>query len=301
MKWQGRRRSQNVKDYRGKSAGGSGSGMSGNLIIGLLSMFLRGGITKTKIIILVALAGVFYFVGNPLEMLNATSGVSASQGQYTPAEGEQELFNFVEVVMADTEDVWNKIYAERGAKYKEPKLIIFNGSVQSGCGGASSASGPFYCPADQSAYIDLSFYKELSNRFGAPGDFAMAYVIAHEVGHHVQNLMGTSSKVHQARRKLSEAEYNQLSVRLELQADFYAGVWAHHAEKISNVLEDGDIEEALRAAKAIGDDNIQKQSQGYIRPESFTHGTSAQRMRWFKKGFETGDISQGDTFSAVNL
>lgn len=298
MKWQGRRRSSNVRDYRGRSGGG---GAGGGMLMALFSMFFRGGLTKTKIVILLVIVGVVVFIGNPLDLFNSSSGLTANQGQYQPTADEQELYNFVEVVMADTEDVWNKIYAQRGGDYDEPLLTVFNGRVQSACGGASAAMGPFYCPADQSAYIDLSFYKELSRRFKAPGDFAMAYVIAHEVGHHVQNLMGTSDKVHQARGRLSQEEYNQLSVRLELQADFYAGVWAHHAQKMKNILDPGDIDEALTAASAIGDDNIQKQTQGRVNPESFTHGTSAQRARWFRKGFETGDIAQGDTFSAASL
>ena len=302
MKWQGRRGSKNVQDRRGQS-GGSGMGGGSNLIFGLLTMFFRGGITKTKIIILLVVVGIFFFVGNPLELLSPSAGVSTNSG-ITPggeAVEKDELYQFVEVVIADTEDVWNALFAEHGAQYVEPQLIVFNGRVRSGCGGASSASGPFYCPTDQSAYIDLSFYRDLSQRFGAPGDFAMAYVIAHEVGHHVQNLMGTSDQVQEARRRLFEEEYNQLSVRLELQADFYAGVWAHHAQKMFDILEEGDIEEALQAANAIGDDKLQKQAQGYVTPDSFTHGTSAQRVRWFRKGFETGDLTQGDTFSTSSL
>lgn len=302
MKWQGRRRSQNVQDYRGKSSGGSsGGGVGGGLIMSLVSMFFRGGITKTKIIIAVVAVGIFFVIGNPLDYLNSTSGLSSTQSQYQPTADEQQLFEFVRVVMADTEDVWNKLYSQQGGTYREPSLKVFNSSVQSGCGGATSATGPFYCSADQSAYIDLSFYQDLSQRFGAPGDFAMAYVIAHEVGHHVQYLMGISTKVHEARRNISEEEYNKLSVKLELQADFFAGVWAHHAQKMSNILEEGDIEEALGAANAIGDDKLQKESRGYVTPDSFTHGTSEQRVRWFKKGFETGDLSQGDTFSASSL
>ena len=302
MKWQGRRRSQNVQDRRGQSGGASGGGgMGGGLLMSLISMFFRGGITKTKIVIMLVVVAIFYFVGNPLDLLNSTSGLSSNQSQYQPTAEEDELYRFVEVVMADTEDVWNKLYREQGAQYVEPELIVFSRSVQSRCGGATSATGPFYCSADRSAYIDLSFYEDLSKKFGAPGDFAMAYVIAHEVGHHVQHLMGTSQKVHEARRRLSEKEYNKLSVMLELQADFYAGVWAHHAQKMHDILEEGDIEEALRAANAIGDDNLQRQARGYVTPDSFTHGTSEQRVRWFRKGFETGDISQGDTFNARSL
>lgn len=188
-----------------------------------------------------------------------------------------------------------------GEDYPEPTLVLFRQAVQSACGSASSATGPFYCPGDRKVYIDLTFYDELRNRFGAPGDFAMAYVVAHEVGHHIQNLLGTSEKLDQMRGRVSETEYNRLSVRLELQADFLAGVWAHHAQKMKNILEEGDIEEALQAANAIGDDKLQKEAQGYVVPDAFTHGTSAQRVRWFKKGYESGDINQGDTFSAAEL
>lgn len=297
MKWQGRRRSSNVKDYRGRGGGR----MGGGVLMGMVSLLFRGGLTKTKIIIGLVILGIVFFVGNPSALFGPSNGLTSNQSQYQATAEEQELYAFVEVVMAETEDVWNRIYSENGANYKEPQLVIFNRSVNSGCGSASSAMGPFYCPADQSAYIDLSFYKELSSQFGAPGDFAMAYVIAHEVGHHVQNLMGTSDKVHAARSRLSQEEYNQLSVKLELQADFYAGLWAHYADKTKDILEDGDIEEALRAAEAIGDDNIQEKFQGSVNPESFTHGTSAQRMRWFKKGYQTGDLSQGDTFNAISL
>ncbi len=300
MKWQGRRRSRNVRDYRGKTGGGRG-GMGGGAIMSLLSLFLRGGITKTKIVIGLVVLAVIFFIGNPLDLLNPSSGLSSNQSQYQPTAGEDKLYQFVQVVMADTEDVWNKLFEQQGANYVEPELIVFNRSVQSRCGGATSATGPFYCSADRAAYIDLSFYEDLSRKFGAPGDFAMAYVIAHEVGHHIQHLMGTSDKVHEARSRLSKKEYNALSVKLELQADFYAGVWAHHAQRMHDILEQGDIEEALKAANAIGDDKLQQQAQGYVTPDSFTHGTSAQRVRWFKKGFETGDISQGDTFNAAGL
>jgi predicted metalloprotease len=249
----------------------------------------------------VVVVGVLFLVGNPLDIISPSTGITSGQSQYEPAAGEEELFQFVQVVMADTEDVWRKLFSQQGATYKEPTLIVFNRSVQSACGAASSATGPFYCPADQSAYIDLGFYEDLSRRFGAPGDFAMAYVIAHEIGHHIQNLMGTSAKMQQARGRLSQADYNQLSVQLELQADFYVGVWAHHAQKMNDILEKGDIEEALSAASSIGDDKIQKQTQGYVTPESFTHGTSEQRGRWFRKGFTTGDMSQGDTFEASSF
>ncbi len=298
MKFKGRRRSSNVKDYRGKNSGGGGGGM----IFGLLAMIFRGGITKGKLLLIGAiLVGVYFFFGNPLELLQSTTGSSSTNEAYQPTAEEAELYNFVEVVMADTEDVWNKIFAEYGGTYQEPTLVVFTNSVRSGCGSQTSSTGPFYCPTDKSAYIDLSFYQQLNKRFGAPGDFAMAYVIAHEVGHHIQNLQGTSSKVQEARGRVSEEEYNRLSVKLELQADFYAGVWAHHADKMNNILEAGDIQEALGAANAIGDDKLQKQATGTVSPDSFTHGTSEQRVRWFKKGFETGDISQGDTFAANQL
>lgn len=283
MQWRGRRESGNVEDRRGMGGGG--------LAIG-------GGIGTVVIVIIALIMG-----RNPLELLQTVNqGQPAPTEQYTPSAAEEEAASFVKVVLADNEDVWHKIFEENGATYQEPKLVLFTGSVESGCGGASAAMGPFYCPADQKAYIDLSFYDELKNRFNAGGgDFAMAYVIAHEIGHHVQNLMGTSDKVHAMREKLSEKEYNKLSVALELQADFYAGVWAHHTQQMKGVLESGDIEEALNAANAIGDDKLQKQAQGYVVPDAFTHGTSEQRMYWFKKGYETGDIKQGNTFKDLEV
>jgi hypothetical protein len=214
---------------------------------------------------------------------------------------EEELAKFVRVVLADTEDVWNEQFRRMGRQYREPKLVFFTGRVQSACGFATAASGPFYCPEDEKIYIDLQFYQELKDRFGAAGDFAQAYVIAHEVGHHVQKLLGLTDRVHAARGQVSESEYNQLSVRLELQADFLAGMWAHHAQRTKQILEAGDIEEAVRCAAAIGDDRIQKQSQGYVVPDSFTHGTSEQRVRWFRKGFESGDMRDADTFGTRDL
>jgi hypothetical protein len=210
---------------------------------------------------------------------------------------EDQMAQFVSVVLADTEDVWKTIFNQAGNTYREPKLVLFRGSVESACGYASAASGPFYCPGDEKIYIDLSFCDELKNRFQAQGDFAVAYVISHEVGHHVQKLLGILDEVQSRRQRLSETEANKLTVRLELQADFLAGVWAHHADRMMDILEDGDIEEALRAAAAVGDDNIQMQSQGHIIPDAFTHGSSKQRMAWFRKGWETGDLSSGDTFA----
>jgi predicted metalloprotease len=287
MLWQGRRGSGNVEDRRG--IGGPvavGGGIIG--VIVLVLNFLLGGNADTSQIPLPGAGG---------------------QAQQLPPEqqaAEDQRAQFAKVVLADTEDVWNTLFQKAGSQYQEPRMVLFRQAVQSGCGQASAASGPFYCPADQKLYIDLSFYEELQNRFQAPGDFAMAYVIAHEVGHHIQYLMGTSEKMARLRQRLSEEEYNQYSVRLELQADFYAGAWAHYAQQIKSpdgrsIIEPGDIEEALNAANAIGDDRLQQQSRGHVVPESFTHGTSAQRMYWFRKGFETGDISQGDTFNATRL
>ena len=274
MQWRGRQGSGNVSDRRG---------MGGKLAVG-------GGLGGIVVLILSLLLG-----GNPLETINV-----GSQSNYTPSAEEDERAQFVGVVLKDTEDVWNSLFEESfNADYQEPTLVLFSQSDQSGCGFATAATGPFYCPMDNSVYIDLSFADQLSQSFGAAGDFALAYVVAHEVGHHVQNLLGTSGKVQEARRRLSEVEGNKLSVALELQADFYAGVWAHHAQEMKQVLEPGDIEEALRAANAIGDDRLQKQSQGHVVPDAFTHGTSAQRMHWFKKGFETGDIEQGNTFEEL--
>ncbi len=273
MRWFGQG-SGNVEDGRGgggKMALGGGVG----LIIAIVAML---------------------FGQDPQQLMDMVPG--AQQEQTKPAsEISDKGGQFVRVVLGYTEEVWDDLFRQKGMEYRKPKVRLFTGQVQSGCGTASSATGPFYCPADEKAYIDLSFYDELQNRFGAGGDFAQAYVIAHEIGHHVQKLLGTTEKMDQMRSQLSEREYNKLSVRLELQADFYAGVWAHHAQKKRNILEEGDIEEALTAANAIGDDRLQKQSQGTVVPDAFTHGTSEQRMRWFKKGYETGDMDQGDTFS----
>jgi len=277
MRWIGRQGSGNVEDRRG---------MGGKFAIG-------GGIGGIIVLVLSLLMG-----GNPLENLNIDQAIQTQSPGQTQA--DDEASQFVSVVLKDTEDVWNTLFEQEfNADYQEPVLVLFSQSDQSGCGFASAATGPFYCPLDQKVYIDLSFYDMLSERFGASGDFAMAYVVAHEVGHHVQNLMGTSTKVHDARQQLSEAEGNKLSVALELQADFYAGVWAHHANRMKNILEEGDIEEALRAANAIGDDKLQMQSQGYVVPDAFTHGTSEQRMYWFRKGWESGRLAEGNTFEEL--
>ncbi len=281
MRWQGRKESSNVEDRRGLSPKGVIGGGIGGIAIILIVMLLGGDPTS--------------FLQN-LEMTDQTT-----TSNYQGTAEEKELASFVSVVLAETENVWHNILSDMGRNYVEPKLVLFTGSVQSACGVAGASTGPFYCPGDQKLYIDLSFYDELQKKFKAPGDFAMAYVVAHEVGHHIQNLLGTMDKVQSLRSRLSEAEYNQYSVRLELQADFYAGVWAHYTDKIEGLLEEGDLDEALNAASAVGDDNIQKQMQGYVVPESFTHGTSAQRKKWFYKGYTTGDIRQGDTFSARDL
>lgn len=282
MRWKGRKGSSNVDDRRGRSGG----------------KIAIGGLGAVILIVVTLLFG-----GNPLDLLNQVDvGSDNSYETSTPSNAEdEELASFVSVVLADTEQVWTKLFEESGADYREPTLVLFTRTVQSACGNASSATGPFYCPADEKIYIDLSFYNDLKTKFQAPGDFAMAYVIAHEVGHHVQKLMGVSDRMVQMRSQLSEKEYNRYSVMVELQADFYAGIWAYHNQELNNVLEPGDIEEALNAANAIGDDRLQKQSQGRVVPDSFTHGTSAQRMHWFSLGYKTGEVSRGDTFNAPNL
>lgn len=281
MQWFGRRESDNVNDERGS---GGGRIAIGGGVLGLIA------------------AAIYFFTGvDPSALLNQVATNQPRQEQTDNNGPEDAGKHFVRVVLADTEDIWTKLFSDMGKTYEKPQLTIFNDYVQSACGTASSASGPFYCPGDSQVYIDLSFYDELKNRFGAAGDFAQAYVIAHEIGHHVQNLLGISQKMDAARSRLSEGAYNKLSVKLELQADFYAGVWAHYEKSMKNVLDKGDIEEALNAANAIGDDRLQKQAQGHVEPDSFTHGTSAQRMYWFKKGYETGDINQGDTFGNGDL
>lgn len=280
MKWKGRAGSRNVEDRRGGGVGGP--------------VLAGGGIGGLLIVLLITFLG-----GDPGAILGDGGGASTSE-PYVASEREEELADFVSVVLADTEEVWAEVFAEEGMEYVEPTLVLFSGSVQSACGMAGSATGPFYCPADSKLYIDLSFYDELERQFNAPGDFAMAYVVAHEVGHHVQNLLGVLGDVQQARNQLSETEYNQLQVRLELQADYLSGVWAHHAQGMG-YLEEGDLEEALNAASAVGDDTIQKRTRGYAVPESFTHGTSEQRKEWFYKGFRAGDLNEGNTFNAPEL
>ncbi|CAN5302687.1 neutral zinc metallopeptidase [soil metagenome] len=277
MQWLGRRQSSNVEDRRGMSGGqmAAGGGILGVIFL-LINLFTGGNVSDVQ-------------QGYP----------QGPQQEMTPAEKakDDERAEFVKVVLADTEDVWGQIFSESSKKYPPPVLVLFSNTTESGCGYASSATGPFYCPADRRVYIDLSFANELKERFGASGDFAMAYVVAHEVGHHIQNLLGVSDKMEQMRGRVSETEYNKYSVKLELQADFYAGLWAHYDQKMKNVIDRNDIEEALNAASAIGDDRLTK---GRVSPDAFTHGTSAQRMYWFKRGYDSGDMAQGNTFDEVN-
>lgn len=297
MKWKGRRQSSNVQDRRGQRATRSRGGVRSHA----MPIRIRSG--KGIIAVVVIALIVWAFGGNPMSVLQLITGggmpvqQQASTQPYTPTTAEQELAEMVKVVLADTETVWTELMPQFGREYEEPTLILFSGGVQSACGFADSAVGPFYCGADNQIYIDLSFYELLRRRFGAPGDFAQAYVVAHEVGHHIQNLLGISGRVHQQKAAgISDTEYNRLSVRLELQADFLAGVWAHHAQKMFGLLEEGDIDEALTAASAIGDDAIQRQTQGRVVPDSFTHGSSDQRVKWFRLGYETGDLSMYNTF-----
>lgn len=289
MLWKGRRESTNIEDETGGNGGGGGK-----------KTLLGGGIGIILVLVISLLTGK-----NPLALMSQLQQGSPSSGQagvcQTAESQNEESKQFSKVVLASTEDVWAQIFSQMGQRYQAPVLQFFCGNTVSGCGQGSAAMGPFYCPADNKAYVDLAFYSELKDRFNAPGDFAMAYVIAHEIGHHIQFLLGTSEKVEQLRRSMGEVEANKLSVRLELQADFYAGVWAHYAQTSQKMLQEGDIEEALNAAHAIGDDNLQRQGQGYVVPDAFTHGTSQQRMYWFKKGFETGDIRQGDTFNSNEM
>ena len=282
MRWRGERQSTNIEDRRGFSVGRVAAG---------------GGLGTIVIMVLALLFGV-----DPQRLLEQvpTEQPPVTQSSRPQNAEEEELKQFVAVVLGKTEDVWSDVFRQNGRQYREPTLVLFTDRVQSACGVAGAAVGPFYCPGDEKVYIDLAFYEELRRQFSAPGDFAQAYVVAHEVGHHVQKLLGITQRVDAMQARTSEAEANQLSVRLELQADFFAGVFARHVQN-QNLLEAGDIDEALRAASAVGDDQIQRRTTGMVVPDSFTHGTSEQRLRWFKKGFETGDIRQGDTFNATNL
>lgn len=282
MRWTGGRKSDNIEDRRDfRLTGGVKGGGIGILLLALVGMYF--GIDPSLIL-----------NGNPGE--SGSSQNSASRvSRENPA--EDKLVDFVSVVLADTEDTWEKLFQEAGGKYEEPKLVLFTGEVRSACGFAESATGPFYCPADKKVYIDLAFYQDLKQNLKAPGDFAQAYVIAHEIGHHVQNLLGISKKVQAKKAGVSQVEYNKLSVKLELQADCFAGVWANHAHRMRNILEPGDVEEALNAASMIGDDNLQKKARGYVVPDSFTHGSSKQRVEWFRQGLKNGEIRQCNTFS----
>jgi len=280
MLWKGRRESSNVEDRRGRAP----------------KIMLGGGI-GTVILVL----AIYFLGGDPTQVLNNSQLTdSPTTSSYQGTAEENELAQFVSVVLAETEDVWTDLFRKEGADYTYPKLVLYSGNVQSACGFAGAATGPFYCPGDYKLYIDLSFFDELQKRFKAPGDFAMAYVVAHEVGHHVQTLLGINEKVMSLRSRLSEKEFNKYLVRLELQADYLAGVWAHYVKRM-NLLEEGDIDEALNAASAVGDDRIQNSTQGYVVPDSFTHGTSEQRKQWFYKGFRSGDLRGGDTFNAANM
>ena len=298
MKWEGNRESDNVEDRRDdEGGGGGGSGFGG----------LLGGRSIGIGTIVVALLGGWVFGINPLTILSLLSGgappaqVQQQQGPAHRPPADDRMAKFVSTVLADTEDVWKDVFAKGNATYRNPQLVLFRGATQTACGQGQAAMGPFYCPGDQKVYIDLGFYETLSRQLGAPGDFAQAYVIAHEVGHHVQNLLGISRKMDQMRGRVSKVEFNALSVKLELQADCFAGIWAHNAQSARKILEQGDIEEAMNAAAKIGDDALQRGSGSAVVPESFTHGTSAQRQRWFDTGFKTGSVKACDTFSSRNL
>jgi predicted metalloprotease len=284
MRWKDGRRSGNVEDRRGARLSGKAKG---------------GGIG----LLVLVLVGLFFGIDPSLilQLGGNVSGPAVQESQYVPTEAENELADFVSVVLADTEDTWGALFNQAGGRYEEPTLVLFTGAVKSACGFAQAAMGPFYCPADRKVYIDLSFYQDLRTKMGAPGDFAQAYVVAHEVGHHVQNLLGLSDKVHAMRSRVSEADYNKLSVRLELQADCFSGLWANHADRTRHILERGDVAEALNAASMIGDDRLQQQSRGYVTPDSFTHGSSEQRVRWFRRGLQSGSIQACDTFTAETL
>ncbi len=302
MRWRGKRKSSNVEDRRSmRVSGRGGSGSRGGMLNLLPMVFKFLGFKGTAI--LVVCVGAYGLITGNLDNMLGNLGLQQSTETRMSTEPlretveEKELVDFVSVILADTEETWSTLFRQKGKTYQEPRLVLFRDSVKSACGMAQSAIGPFYCPGDQQVYIDLGFFDQLKNRFKAPGDFAQAYVIAHEVGHHIQTLLGISDKVHAVRNKLSKAEANKLSVRQELQADCLAGVWAHHANVDRQLLEVGDVEEGLTAASAIGDDTLQKQSQGYVSPDSFTHGSSAQRVKWFKIGLATGDMGSCDTFS----
>ncbi len=283
MKWKGREQSGNIEDRRGMGRG----------------KMVAGGTVGTLVIALI----VWVLGGDPSQVVSSLQQGENQTGVVDSSviKAEEEAATFASVVLKDTEDIWSEIFRNEGMTYREPTLVLFSQGTESACGSNSSATGPFYCPGDEKVYIDLSFLQELQNKLGANGDFAMAYIIAHEVGHHVQKQLGITDKMNELRGRVSEDEYNENSVKLELQADFLAGVWAHYADKTKNILEEGDLEEAMNAAEAVGDDRIQMKAQGYVVPDAFTHGTAAQRKKWFLKGFRTGDINEGDTFDSSNL
>ena len=283
MKWKGRAQSSNIEDRRGMGRG----------------KMVAGGTVGTLVIVLI----VWLLGGDPTQVISSLQqgGNQTEVVDSSVIRAEEETATFTSVVLKDTEDIWSEIFRKNGMTYREPKLVLFSQGTESACGSNSSATGPFYCPGDEKVYIDLSFLKDLQDKLGANGDFAMAYIIAHEVGHHVQKQLGITDKMNELRGKISEDEYNKNSVKLELQADFLAGVWAHYADKTKNILEEGDLEEAMNAAEAVGDDRIQMKSRGYVVPDAFTHGTAAQRKKWFLKGFRTGDINEGDTFASSGL
>lgn len=305
VRWRGNRQSSNIEDRRGMRVSRTARVGRGGSIVRLLPLAIRFLGVKGTFFVGILVVGYGLFSGSLSQILGGGSFTeSPNSASATPpkqSEQEKELVVFVSVVLADTEDTWKQLFQKAGSQYKEPKLVLFRDSVQSGCGFGSAQMGPFYCPSDQKVYIDLSFYHDLKERHNAPGDFAQAYVIAHEIGHHVQTLTGISQKVHKTKQGLSKRKVNQLSVMQELQADCYAGVWAHHADGSRGILESGDIEEGLNAASAIGDDRLQKQARGYVTPDSFTHGSSQQRVKWFRIGLEKGTFKDCNTFSAKNL
>lgn len=293
MDWKGGRRSDNIEDRRSYSSAGAGAGLG--LLLRFLPFLLQ---TKVgRMLLLVGVLGYFGLRFLGIDLLNLTAPASQPTSTQNLSAANQELVDFVSVVLGNTEDTWTILFQQMGRQYEKPKLVLFRDAVSSACGYAQSAMGPFYCPGDNKLYIDLSFYQDMKNKLGAPGDFAQAYVIAHEVGHHVQNLLGVAAKVNQLQRGKDQAAVNQLSVLQELQADCFAGIWGHYADKDFRMIEDGDLEEALNAAAAIGDDNLQQKANGRIRPEAFTHGSSKQRMEWFKRGMDTGDVNACNTFA----
>ncbi len=301
MRWRGRRQSSNIEDRRGMSGPLMGGIGGGGGILRLLPLAFRFLGFKGTLLAIAGLLGYGYFTGNLNQVLGLADNQPRSGAPVQQSVAEKELAQFVSVVLADTEDTWHELFRGIGKTYQEPRLVLFRRSVRSACGVGQAQMGPFYCPADNKVYIDLSFYDDLKSRHGAPGDFAQAYVVAHEIGHHVQTITGISAKVHEAKKKLSEAGANRLSVKQELQADCYAGIWAHHANRSKQILETGDVEEALTAASAIGDDRLQQQARGYVTPDSFTHGSSEQRVKWFKIGLEKGSLKACNTFAAKSL